>query len=114
MKDWLEYNQSYRPGAALFVKGTAKKSSWACPWCVTNRIYWNRKIFIRIIMRFNQHLRLSRIYISLSNQINYLTTLIPINYIDTEFMNEINEELNVLNEKRKRVYNLIFRLWRKS
>jgi hypothetical protein len=65
-------------------------------------------------MRFNQHLRLSRIYISLSNQINYLTTLIPINYIDTEFMNEINEELNVLNEKRKRVYNLIFRLWRKS
>ncbi len=35
MKDWLEYNQSYRPGAALFVKGTAKKSSWACPWCVT-------------------------------------------------------------------------------
>jgi hypothetical protein len=85
-------------------------------WCcnVSNRIYWNRKIFIRIIMRFNQHLRLSRIYISLSNQINYLTTLIPINYIDTEFMNEINEELNVLNEKRKRVYNLIFRLWRKS
>jgi hypothetical protein len=65
-------------------------------------------------MRFNQHLRLSRIYISLSNQINYLTTLIPINYIDKEFMNEINEELNVLNEKRKRVYNLIFRLWRKS
>lgn len=65
-------------------------------------------------MRFNQHLRLSRIYISLSNQINYLTTLIPINYIDNEFMNEINEELNVLNEKRKRVYNLIFRLWRKS
>lgn len=65
-------------------------------------------------MRFNQHLRLSKIYISLSNQINYLTTLIPINYIDTEFMNEINEELNVLNEKRKRVYNLIFRLWRKS
>jgi hypothetical protein len=65
-------------------------------------------------MRFNQHLRLSKIYISLSNQINYLTTLIPINYIDKEFMNEINEELNVLNEKRKRVYNLIFRLWRKS
>lgn len=65
-------------------------------------------------MRFNQHLRLSRIHISLSNQINYLTTLIPINYIDNEFMNEINEELNVLNEKRKRVYNLIFRLWRKS
>ncbi len=72
------------------------------------------KIFIRIIMRFNQHLRLSRIHIFLSNQINYLTTLIPINYIDKEFMNEINEELNVLNEKRKRVYNLIFRLWRKS
>lgn len=65
-------------------------------------------------MRFNQHLRLSKIYISLLNQINYLTTLIPINYIDKEFMNEINEELNVLNEKRKRVYNLIFRLWRKS
>ncbi|HON83759.1 MAG TPA: hypothetical protein PLI22_06475 [Caldisericia bacterium] len=28
MKDWLEYNQSYRPGAALFVNGECKQTGY--------------------------------------------------------------------------------------